>query len=160
MREWHDDQIQDDQIQDDHIPDDQIHHDTIEDFFERMRAAWGAGDAPAFAGQFTDDATYVTWMGYPLIGRNDIEQTHADVFQRWCAGTRMEIKLLRTRALGPDRCIALTIGGIGEESPIAFDKLQTFVLVRVERRWLCAAFQNTAMSQSAKDLCNLTACKA
>jgi len=149
MREWHDDTIH----------GDTIHEDAIEDFFERLRAAWDAGDAQAYAAQFTADATYVTWMGYPLTGRKDIEQTHSDVFQRWCAGTRMGIKTLQTKASGPDLCIVLTIGGLGEEGPIAFDKLQTFVLVRVERRWLCAAFQNTTMSQSVNDLYNVTASK-
>src|SRR5208282_4225535 len=48
----------------------------------------------------------------------------------------------------------LTVGGIGEKAPIAYDKIQTFTLVRRGDRWLCAAFQNTAMSDRAKTAFN------
>jgi uncharacterized protein (TIGR02246 family) len=37
--------------------------DGVADFLRCLRTAWDAGDAQAFATLFTEDATYVTWLG-------------------------------------------------------------------------------------------------
>ena len=66
----------------------------------------------------------------------------------------MMVKAIGIHPIGADACSVLTIGGIGEKTPIAYDKIQTFTLVRREDRWLCAAFQNTAMSAQAKSAYN------
>jgi uncharacterized protein (TIGR02246 family) len=129
-------------------------HDTVQDFLERFRQAWDAGDARAFAAQFTEDATYVIFLGEALMAREEIERNHVDVFERWQRDTKMVVKAISIRPLGPDACSVLTIGGIGETTPIAYDKLQTFTLIRQDGRWLCAAFQNTAMSERAKSQYN------
>ncbi len=122
----------------------------VQDFLEQFRAAWDAGDATAYAALFTETATYVIFMGEVMTGREDIRTGHIDVFGRWQKGTRMAVKPLSVQDLGPDTCSVLTIGGIGHTSPIAYDKLQTFTLIREGGRWLCAAFQNTEMSGRAK----------
>ena len=62
----------------------------------------------------------------------------------------MAVKAIGVRSIGADVCSVLTIGGVGQQIPVAYDKIQTFTLVRRGDRWLCAAFQNTAMSQQAK----------
>jgi uncharacterized protein (TIGR02246 family) len=128
---------------------DDMRHET-EQFLERFREAWDAGDAKAFASLFTEDATYVIFLGDVLVGREAIESNHADVFSRWQKGAKMAVKAIEVRALGPDVHSVLTVGGIGKTPPIALDKLQTFTLVRAGEQWLCAAFQNTAMSAEAK----------
>ena len=127
--------------------------DTVEDCLDRIRSAWNAGDAHAFAGAFTEDATYVIFLGEALIGREEIEANHVQVFTKWQKGTRMEIKAIRNRPIGEDAAVMLTAGGIGKGAA-SYDKLQTFTLVRREGRWLCAAFQNTAMSKDALRLYN------
>ena len=124
--------------------------DTIEDCLGRIRAAWNAGDAQAFARSFTEDATYVIFLGEALIGRAEIEANHVDVFAKWQKGTRMAVTALRKTPLGADTAVVLTAGGIGTGEPIPYDKLQTFTIVRREGRWLCAAFQNTKMSPQAE----------
>jgi uncharacterized protein (TIGR02246 family) len=123
--------------------------DTIEDRLDRIQAAWNAGDGRAFAGSFTEDATYVIFLGEALIGRNEIEGNHADVFTKWQKGTRMAVKTLRKTPLGDDAAVVLTVGGIRTGASASYDKLPTFTLVRREGRWLCAAFQNTTMSLQA-----------
>jgi uncharacterized protein (TIGR02246 family) len=122
--------------------------DTVEDCLGRIRSAWNAGDAHGFADAFTEDATYVIFLGEALIGREEILANHVDVFAKWQKGTRMEIKAIRNRPIGEDVAIVLTAGGIGKDV-VAYDKLQTFTLVRRAGRWLCAAFHNTAMSKDA-----------
>jgi len=123
---------------------------AVEVFLDRLRAAWGAGDARSYAALFTDDATYVIFLGEALVGRGEIERNHVDVFGRWQSGTQMAVTPVEVRPLGEDVCSVLTIGGVGRKAPVAYDKLQTFTLVRRGGRWLCAAFQNTAMSDRAR----------
>jgi uncharacterized protein (TIGR02246 family) len=124
---------------------------AVDSFLDQFRAAWDAGDARSYATLFTDDATYVIFLGEALLGRGEIERNHVDVFGRWQKGTKMAVKAIGVRSLADHVCSVLTIGGIGDRAPIAYDKLQTFTLVRRGDRWLCAAFQNTAMSDRAKE---------
>jgi uncharacterized protein (TIGR02246 family) len=127
---------------------DQI-QDSVDEFLARFRSAWDAGDARAYAAEFTEDATYVVFLGEALIGRAEIERNHVDVFERWQKGAKMAVKAIAVRSISADVCSVLTIGGVGGQLPIPYDKIQTFTLVRRGDRWLCAAFQNTAMSQQA-----------
>jgi uncharacterized protein (TIGR02246 family) len=122
----------------------------VETFLDEFRAAWDAGDARSYAALFTNEATYVIFLGEAFVGRDEIERNHLEVFARWQKGTRMAVKALGVRALGDDACSVLTIGGVSEKGPIPYDKVQTLTLVRQGDRWLCAAFQNTAMSDRAK----------
>ncbi len=128
--------------------------DSVETCLERIRLAWNAGDAHAYACEFTEDATYVIFLGEPLLGRQEIEKNHIDVLTKWRKGTRMAIKVISVRALGDDAASLLTVGGLGKSDSIAYDKLQTFTMVRREGRWMCAAFQNTKMNGRAKRLYN------
>lgn len=93
-----------------------------------------AADARAYADEFTEDATCVISVGEALLGREAIERTHVDVLARWQKGTKMAIKPIGVRQLGHDVATVLTIGGLGRGR---------------DDRWLCAAFQNTAMSRNA-----------
>jgi uncharacterized protein (TIGR02246 family) len=124
--------------------------DAIEECLERMRLAWNTGDAHAYAYEFTKDATYVIFLGDLLLGREEIEKNHIDVLTKWRKGTRMAIRAISMKALGPDAAIVLTAGDLGKSDAIAYDKLQTFTMVRRGGRWRCAAFQNTKMSRQAK----------
>jgi uncharacterized protein (TIGR02246 family) len=128
--------------------------DSIKNCLDRIQSAWNAGDARAFARSFTEDATYVIYLGEVLVGRGEIESNHVQVFTKWQKGTRMAIRTLRKTPLGEDSAVVLTAGGIGTGASIPCDKLQTFTMVRREGRWLCAAFQNTQMSAEAERLYN------
>jgi uncharacterized protein (TIGR02246 family) len=128
--------------------------DSIEDCLDRIKAAWNAGDAHAFGRSFTENATYVIFLGEVLVGRGEIESNHVQVFTKWQRGTRMTIRTLRKTPLGEDSAVVLTAGGVGIGASVPCDKLQTFTMVRREGRWLCAAFQNTKMSAEAERLYN------
>ena len=124
--------------------------DTPQACLERIRDAWDAGDAAIYSRQFTEGATYVIFLGDAILGRAEIERTHVDVFGRWQKGTRMAIDILRLTELSPDVVVVLTAGGISKTEPIVRDKFQTYTLVRQDGAWLCAAFQNTEMSERSK----------
>lgn len=125
--------------------------DSIQDCLQRIRTAWNAGDAAAFAAEFTEDATYVIWSGDPLLGRPEIQRLHVDALRQ---GTRMEIGVLSIRPLAEDVAAVLTVGGVGKDATIPFEKVQTLTMVRHSGRWMCAALQNTDMSPRAKRLYN------
>lgn len=117
--------------------------DTIEDVLARISQAWNAGDAAAFGREFTEDATYVIFVGLVNEGRRAIEVAHVPVFEKWQKGSRMRIEVRSVRYLGDDVAIVLTEGGIGKGRRLPVDKVQTFTMVRRDGRWQCAAFQNT-----------------
>jgi uncharacterized protein (TIGR02246 family) len=124
--------------------------DTVEEFLERIRHAWDAGDAAGYAAQFAENASYVIFMGDALFGRAAIEQTHHEVFTRWQKGTRMAVKPIDVRMPDESTAVVTTVGGIGKGDRINFDKFQTFTLHRREGHWECMAFQNTKMSRHSK----------
>ncbi|MFE6736961.1 SgcJ/EcaC family oxidoreductase [Microbacterium sp. NPDC057650] len=121
----------------------------IDEALDRIRRAWDAGDATAYAEEFTDDASYVIFAGLISTGRDEIRADHVPVFERWQRGSRMSMKVLDVRMLGEDAAVIVTEGGIGkgrgirQAGDIKHDKVQTYVLVREGDRWRCAAFQNT-----------------
>lgn len=82
--------------------------DTIDDVLTRISAAWDAGDAAAFAREFTEDATYVIFVGLVYEGRAAIERGHVPVFEKWQKGSRMRIQVQSVRHLGDDVAVALT----------------------------------------------------
>lgn len=110
---------------------------------DRLRAAWDAGDPAAYAAEFTDDASYVIYVGLTNLGREAIRRSHIPVFEKWQRGSRMSMRVLDLRFPSPDVAIVLTEGGLGKRSRIRHDKVQTFVMVRDGDTWRCAAFQNT-----------------
>jgi uncharacterized protein (TIGR02246 family) len=117
--------------------------DTIDDCLTRMVSAWDAGDAAAYAAEFTEGASYVIYVGLAYFGRAAIERAHIPVFEKWQKGSRMAIRVLEKRMLDQSTAVVVTEGGIGKRGRIRQNKVQTFTLVRVENRWVCTAFQNT-----------------
>lgn len=117
--------------------------DGITDVLDRMRRAWDAGDAAAYAAEFTEDADYVIFAGIISRGRDEIHADHVPLFERWQRGSRMSLNILHVRMLGTDAAVVLTEGGIGKGAKITHDKVQTYVFVRDGDFWRCAAFQNT-----------------
>lgn len=117
--------------------------DTVEAFLARIVSAWNAGDAAAYAAEFTADATYVVFIGLVLRGRAAIEAEHVPVFTKWQRGSRMSIRILDLRMPAPGVAVMVTTGGIGTRRRVPEDKVQTFTLVLEDGRWRCAAFQNT-----------------
>lgn len=120
-----------------------MQNNTIQACFDRMTDAWAAGDAEAFAAEFTEDASYVIYVGLTYFGRTAIRDAHVPVFQRWQKGTRLSMAVLDTRIVADGVTVVTTEGGIGKGKTITRDKVQTFVMVESDHAWRCAAFQNT-----------------
>jgi uncharacterized protein (TIGR02246 family) len=115
---------------------------AVDATLSRMAAAWDAGNARAFAAEFTEDASYVIFAGIVSLGRAEIEKAHVPVFEKWQKGSRMSMNELH-RHISADAVIVVTEGGIGKGRRVRHDKVQTFVFVDDAGAWRCAAFQNT-----------------
>ncbi|QWF81762.1 SgcJ/EcaC family oxidoreductase [Amycolatopsis sp. CA-230715] len=127
--------------------------DTVDAFLDRVRKAWDDGDARTYGEQFTEDASYVIFLGDAMFGRAEIERSHHDVFTKWQRGTRMVVTPIKVNQVDDDSAVVVTVGGIGTGEKIAYDKFQTYTLRRAETgQWQCAAFQNTEMSQRAREI--------
>lgn len=114
---------------------------------DRIQRAWDAGDATAYAAEFTEDATYVIFAGIVSTGRAAIRADHVPVFERWQRGSHMSMRIVDARMLSERAAVVVTEGGIGKGARIRHDKVQTFVMVREGDRWLCASFQNTTRNR-------------
>ena len=105
--------------------------DRIEDFLDRFSTAWVVGDLKS---QFIEDASCVTAQGLWLHGCEEIERGLADQMPS------LRYRLLNVRALGPAVRLVVTEGS---------GRRQTFTLILRAGRWVCAAFQDTAVYLTA-----------
>jgi uncharacterized protein (TIGR02246 family) len=122
------------------------------DTIARLSAAWNAGDAAAYAAEFTPDATYVVFDGTVLRGRGEIEDSH-----RWLFGGPLKGSTVDFAAGGRDPQVRPVAPGVahvlaagGGIRPRGADELTadrrsvvSLVLVEDGDDWRVAAFQNT-----------------
>jgi uncharacterized protein (TIGR02246 family) len=123
---------------------------------ERLRAAWNAHDAAAFAEPWEDDADHVNNFGMAIVGRTSIEKAAAFIHSTMMAQSHSEVVVRSLRFLAPG--VALldleqTLTGVGAgpggPSPWTRDgRMQTMiklVLRKTDGAWRVASFQNTAV---------------
>jgi uncharacterized protein (TIGR02246 family) len=119
------------------------------DIRARLAGAWNAGDAAAYAAEFTPDATYVAFTGDVMNGRTEIENVHRWLFEGPLRGSRMgwsadggDVRLVH-----PGVAVVVSSGGVrpAEGAELTADRasVQTSVLVEQDGKWLVAAFHNT-----------------
>ncbi|MDI6409985.1 SgcJ/EcaC family oxidoreductase [Streptomyces albus] len=122
-------------------------HDTaaVTAVLRELTDAWARHDAQAYGDLFTEDATYVTFVGTVYSGRRDIVESHRTLFEKMLKGTRLADEVLDIRFYGPDVAV---VNGRGDsykgKRPDKLSKVQTYTLVRESGgQWRIAAFQNT-----------------
>lgn len=120
-------------------------HPEITTVIASLVDAWSRHDAEAFGALFTEDATYITYVGTCYSGRQDIVKSHRALFQKFLKGTRLADKITSTRFFGPDTAVVTSRGDTYKgEQPKKLTKVQTYTLVRQnDGAWRIAAFQNT-----------------
>ncbi|MWA08309.1 SgcJ/EcaC family oxidoreductase [Streptomyces sp. BA2] len=107
--------------------------------------AWRRHDADAYGAHFTQDATYVTFVGTYYQGRRDIIDSHRTLFAKFLKGTQLADEILDIRFYGPDTAVITGRGDSYKGSkPKKLTKVQTYTLVREpDGQWRIAAFHNT-----------------
>jgi uncharacterized protein (TIGR02246 family) len=117
---------------------------TVAAVLDSLADAWGRGDADAYGAHFTEDATYVTFVGTKYSGRDDIAGSHRVLFEKFLKGTKLAHEILDVRFLGADVAVVTSRGDTYTgAAPKKLSKVQTYTLVRDGGGWLVAAFQNT-----------------
>lgn len=124
--------------------------ETPQKALARIGVAWNAGDAAAYAAEFTPDATYVAFNGQVMCGRTAIEDVHRWLFDGPLKESRMAMSGPAAepdiRFVRPDVAIAVTGGAVqleGAELTPDRESVVSFVLVEDRGTWKIAAFQNT-----------------
>jgi uncharacterized protein (TIGR02246 family) len=125
---------------------------AVRDTLARLAAAWNAGDATAYAADFTPDATYVVFDGTVLRGRGEIEDSHRWLFDGPLRGSTMGFAIdgdgPQVRAVAPGVAHVLVAdGGVRpqgvETVPADRKSVVSLVLVEDGGTWRVTAFQNT-----------------
>jgi uncharacterized protein (TIGR02246 family) len=110
----------------------------------RVAEAWAAHDGAAYGAEFTEDASYVTFVGTHYRGAKEIGAVHTVLWQKFLRGTKLAYEIRDLRFHG-DTAIVVTAGDTYKKTPPArFTKVQTYTLVRgADGAWRIAAFHNT-----------------
>lgn len=72
--------------------------------------AWRRHDADTYGAQFTQDATYVTFVGTYYQGRRDIIDSHRTLFAKFLKGTQLADEILDVRFYGLDSAVITSRG--------------------------------------------------
>jgi uncharacterized protein (TIGR02246 family) len=113
---------------------------------DRIRDAWGAHDAAAFAAAYTSDATMILSGDRYFQGRPSILQAIKHSFAGDHKGTTLLQNIVNFRVIGPQTAVLITDGGVlapGETVPAHERELRaTWVIAKENGEWLVAAYHN------------------
>ncbi|WP_088288285.1 SgcJ/EcaC family oxidoreductase [Kineosporia sp. A_224] len=114
--------------------------------FERMCAAWTAGDAAAYGACFTEDSDYVSYDGTHARGRAPMVDNHDRLFRGVLTGSALVGHIESIRHLGPDVAVLHATGSVlmpwRSRLPRRRLSRQTIVAVRTDDGWKVAALHN------------------
>lgn len=127
--------------------------DAIRGLIAQQVNGWAAGDPDAYAGVFTHDADYVTFLGSHHTGREAIAAAYLPLFRTLLKGTRLRIDVTQVRFLTPDvALIHADAAVVRRQRNRRNNRVNTSVAVRADGRWLLAASQNTTRRRFAETL--------
>lgn len=82
------------------------------ELFERLCAAWTAGDAVAYGDCFTEDVNYVSFDGYREQGRAAVVASHAKLFAGVLYGSALVGEIEAIRYLDVNVAILASLGSV------------------------------------------------
>lgn len=129
--------------------------DAIRALIDQQVKGWAAGDPAAYAGVFTVDADYTTFLGSHYVGREAIAASYVPLFRRLLKGTRLLIDIAEIRFVTPD--VALVRANASVVKRVRRPnrrraRVNISVAVRTGGRWQLAASQNTTHRRVAEAL--------
>jgi uncharacterized protein (TIGR02246 family) len=122
---------------------------------DRFLAGWNAHDAHLFASAFAPDADFTNVRGMSASGRENIEQFHAQAFQKMFMQSHQTAEVKKVRFLKPDVAIvdvrwemtgALTPDGVSR--PVRTGLLD-LVFTSSSGSWLIAVMHNVDLTPVA-----------
>ncbi|SNT01324.1 conserved hypothetical protein [Ekhidna lutea] len=120
--------------------------EQISNAINTMVEGWKAGNGELFASPFTDDATFKTWFGLEINGKEAIAEGHNFIFKYFYANTVWNLKVDKIRFLTDDFALAYCSGAIfkmGATEKTEPDCVPLAVFQRIDEQWKIVSFQNT-----------------
>ena len=119
---------------------------ALHDLFDRMCAAWTAGDAAAYGDCFTEDSDYVSYDGTHARGRQAMVDNHHRLFTGVLSGSALVGRVESVRHLRPGVAVLHATGSVlmPWRSSLPGRRLSRQTLVAVEEggAWRIAALHN------------------
>lgn len=116
---------------------------AIHALLDQLHDAWGRGDGDAYGAAFTDDATYITYVGTLYHGGAEIGHAHQVLFDSFLKGTKLAGEVVGIHFQGADTAVVVTRGDTYKKKAGKLRKVQTYTVVREPAGWRIASFQNT-----------------
>lgn len=135
--------------------DQRADEDAIRALIDQQVNGWAAGDPAAYAGVFTLDADYTTFLGSHYKGRDAIAASYVPLFSRLLKGTRLHIDIVQVRFLTADVAVVhanATVAKGPRRRHRRTARVNTSVAVRTDGRWLLTVSQNTTHRRFAEKL--------
>jgi len=114
--------------------------------FDRMCAAWTAGDAVDYADCFTEDCDYVSYDGYRAHGRAAVVESHGKLFAGVLYGSALVGEVDDVRHLDDDVALMSATGSVKvawrRKLPRKRLTRNTITAVRTPDGWRAAAIHN------------------
>jgi uncharacterized protein (TIGR02246 family) len=129
--------------------------DAIRQLVDRQVKGWDAGNPEAYAGVFTPDADYVTFLGSHYKGREAIAASYVPLFKKLLKGSRLDFEITQLRLLTPDVALIHARGAVVKGTwrwNRRNTRVNTSIAVRTDGGWLLAASQNTTHRRLAEKL--------
>src|SRR3954462_141198 len=95
-------------------PDSQRDIAAIHALLERLAEAWARGDGAGYGAAFTDDASYVTYVGTHYRGATEIGAAHQALFSSFLKDTRLTVEVDDLRFLTDDVAVLVSRGATGK----------------------------------------------
>ncbi|WP_431811308.1 SgcJ/EcaC family oxidoreductase [Lysinibacillus sp. FW12] len=126
-------------------------NEDINILFNELFSAWSHGDGRAFANCFTEDVDYITFFGQHLKGREEVENSHQDLFNGVLKGSQMQGRITSIRFLNADLAIVHCIGNTKMPSQKNYSEkrasINTNVLVKQNGEWKITSFHNCRIKE-------------
>jgi uncharacterized protein (TIGR02246 family) len=128
---------------------------AIEAILTRQSAAWGAGDAGAFAADTQEGVVFTNVVGMFSIGRAPFIAQHEHIFSTIYKGSRMEQEIVAITLVRPDVAIVDTLTKLVDapHRPPGIELIDGAVRSRLEQvmvkdgsQWKVASFHNVAVN--------------
>src|SRR5215470_9605915 len=122
---------------------------AIKDVFAAFSASWNQPGMPGFGDLFTADADFVVITGKWMKGRDEIVSYHKDLLVKRYNGSHSFMDSITVRFLQPNIAIAHVASGatyMADGREQRRTGLGTATMVKVNGKWLIAAFHNTLTS--------------
>lgn len=120
----------------------------------RWETAWNTHDMRAFGTMFHENGTWILWTGAVWVGRQTIEDGHAEVHKTVFRNSTQRERLEELTFVGPDAAVVRFCSTlIGDErSPDKLVRSRKFLVVtRRAGVWRVSWGQNTRLADAAPD---------